>query len=87
MKGTPKDEATRSYQYIMKPMPIPLPLQKPLQTRVTDVSCGRAHALVLADNEGVFSMGNNAFGQCGRKIVDGELYSENRKIQKKRHGM
>lgn len=29
--------------------------------------------LVLTD-EGVFTLGNNAFGQCGRKIIPDENY-------------
>ncbi|XP_037544147.1 RCC1-like G exchanging factor-like protein [Nematolebias whitei] len=65
----------RSYDYVLEPSPVALPLVAPLQTRVVQVSCGRAHSLVLTDREGVFSMGNNAYGQCGRTIVDQEVYS------------
>ncbi|TRZ04309.1 hypothetical protein DNTS_006594, partial [Danionella cerebrum] len=57
------------------PSPVPLPLRNPQETRVLQVSCGRAHSLVLTDSEGVFSFGNNAYGQCGRKIVEDEVYS------------
>uniref|UniRef100_A0A665U8Q5 RCC1-like domain-containing protein n=1 Tax=Echeneis naucrates TaxID=173247 RepID=A0A665U8Q5_ECHNA len=63
----------QSYDYVLEPSPVALPLVEPLQTRVVQVSCGRAHSLVLTDKEGVFSMGNNAYGQCGRKIVDDEV--------------
>ncbi|XP_068600698.1 RCC1-like G exchanging factor-like protein [Brachionichthys hirsutus] len=66
---------SRSYDYVLEPSPVPLPLVDPLQTRVVQVSCGRAHSLVLTDREGVFSLGNNAYGQCGRSIVEGEAYS------------
>ena len=30
----------------------------------------------------VFSFGNNSFGQCGRPIVDDEVYLSNRTIHK-----
>ncbi|XP_066058155.1 RCC1-like G exchanging factor-like protein isoform X2 [Chamaea fasciata] len=68
-------DQTKSYEYVLEPSPIPLPLEKPQQTRVLQVSCGRAHSLVLTDSEGVFTMGNNSYGQCGRKVVEDEIYS------------
>ncbi|XP_077402852.1 RCC1-like G exchanging factor-like protein isoform X1 [Vanacampus margaritifer] len=71
-----------SYDYVLEPSPVQLPLREPQKTRVTQVSCGRAHALVLTDCEGVFSMGNNAYGQCGRDIVDDEVYSGSHMIHK-----
>ncbi|KAJ6657866.1 hypothetical protein lerEdw1_001786 [Lerista edwardsae] len=74
-----KDRA-KGYEYILEPSPVPLPLDKPQQTRVLQASCGRAHSLVLTDKEGVFSMGNNSYGQCGRKVIDGEIYSESQLI-------
>ncbi|XP_053130871.1 RCC1-like G exchanging factor-like protein isoform X2 [Hemicordylus capensis] len=74
-----KDRA-KGYEYVLEPSPVPLPLDKPQQTRVMQVSCGRAHSLVLTDTEGVFSMGNNSYGQCGRKVVEGEIYSESKLI-------
>ncbi|XP_005491816.3 RCC1-like G exchanging factor-like protein isoform X2 [Zonotrichia albicollis] len=68
-------DQTKAYEYVLEPSPIPLPLEKPQQTRVLQVSCGRAHSLVLTDSEGVFTMGNNSYGQCGRKVVEDEIYS------------
>uniref|UniRef100_A0A8B9TN09 RCC1 like n=1 Tax=Anas platyrhynchos TaxID=8839 RepID=A0A8B9TN09_ANAPL len=61
-------DRTKGYEY------------KPQQTRVLQVSCGRAHSLILTDSEGVFTMGNNSYGQCGRKIVEDEIYSESHLI-------
>uniref|UniRef100_A0A8C6TW29 RCC1 like n=1 Tax=Neogobius melanostomus TaxID=47308 RepID=A0A8C6TW29_9GOBI len=57
-----------SYEYILEPSPV--------------VSCGRAHSLVLTDEEGVFSFGNNSYGQCGRPIVEEEVYSGSHIIHK-----
>lgn len=71
-----------SYEYVLEPSPVALPLSQPLNTRLLQVSCGRAHSLLLTDQEGVFSMGNNAFGQCGRPIVEDEVYSGSHIIHK-----
>ncbi|KAG8587452.1 hypothetical protein GDO81_005664 [Engystomops pustulosus] len=75
-------DRTKGYEYILEPSPVPLPLDKPQSTRVLQVSCGRAHSLILTDNEGVFSIGNNSYGQCARKIVEGEIYSESQLIHR-----
>ncbi|KAI1903478.1 hypothetical protein AGOR_G00027610 [Albula goreensis] len=72
----------KSYDYVLEPSPVSLPLLRPQETRVVQVSCGRAHSLVLTDSEGVFSLGNNAYGQCGRKIVEDEIYSGSHVIHK-----
>ncbi|CAJ1063244.1 RCC1-like G exchanging factor-like protein [Xyrichtys novacula] len=72
----------QSYDYVLEPSPVALPLAEPQETRVVQVSCGRAHSLVLTDSEGVFSMGNNAYGQCGRRIVEDEVYSGSHIIHK-----
>ena len=79
-KAKDVDIDKESYRYLMAPAVIPLPLGKPEKARVIDIACGRAHTLVLTDTEGVFSFGNNAFGQCGRAVVDGEIYENSKKI-------
>lgn len=61
----------------------PVPIQIPLQfddTKILRVACGRTHTVILTDKEGIFSLGNNAFGQCGRPIVEGEIYENSNKI-------
>lgn len=42
----------RSYDYVLEPSPVALPLAQPQQTRVVQLACGRAHSLVLTDREG-----------------------------------
>lgn len=37
---------------IISPTEINLPLTKPRKTRVSQVSCGRSHSLILTDEEG-----------------------------------
>ncbi|XP_063235574.1 RCC1-like G exchanging factor-like protein [Bacillus rossius redtenbacheri] len=59
---------------IVYPAPIELPFRHPSTAEVLQVSAGRAHLLILT-NEGVFTLGNNAYGQCGRRIVQDEDYS------------
>ncbi|CAK8676633.1 unnamed protein product [Clavelina lepadiformis] len=76
---------TKSYQYLMEPTPIPLPFKDAGKTRVIDVACGRAHSLILTDKEGIFAMGNNAFGQCGRQIIEGEVYESSAKVHRIPH--
>ncbi|XP_036071082.1 RCC1-like G exchanging factor-like protein isoform X4 [Oryzias melastigma] len=71
-----------SYHYVLEPSLVALPLKEPLQTRVVQVACGRAHSLILTDREGVFSLGNNAYGQCGRRIVPDEVYSDSHVIHR-----
>jgi alpha-tubulin suppressor-like RCC1 family protein len=56
------------------PQKVNLPLAHPKKTRVVGIACGRAHSLVLTDAEGVFSLGHNGYGQCGRRIVPDEDY-------------
>uniref|UniRef100_A0ACB8EDL2 RCC1-like G exchanging factor-like protein n=1 Tax=Sphaerodactylus townsendi TaxID=933632 RepID=A0ACB8EDL2_9SAUR len=77
-----RKDRSRGYDYVLEPSPIPLPLDKPQETRVLQVSCGRAHSLILTNTEGVFSMGNNVYGQCGRKVIEGEIYSESQLIHR-----
>lgn len=61
---------------LLIPVPIRLPLSTPETTKITQLSAGRAHLVVLTDNEGVFTLGNNAHGQCGRKVIDNEDYKK-----------
>uniref|UniRef100_A0A8D8PSU3 Williams-Beuren syndrome chromosomal region 16 protein homolog n=1 Tax=Cacopsylla melanoneura TaxID=428564 RepID=A0A8D8PSU3_9HEMI len=65
-KGTP-------LELIMSLVRIPVPF-KHTNTQITRLAAGRAHTIVLTDQEGAFTFGNNSFGQCGRGIVDGEEY-------------
>ncbi|XP_042908664.1 RCC1-like G exchanging factor-like protein [Parasteatoda tepidariorum] len=51
-------------EIIGEPVPIALPLYNS-NTKAIKVACGRAHTIVLTDKEGIFSLGNNTYGQCG----------------------
>jgi len=54
----------RPLELVAQPVPIALPLFK-MSTKAIKVGCGRAHTVVITDKEGVFSLGNNSYGQCG----------------------
>lgn len=63
---------------VLTPRPINLPLQNAL-TKVIDMAAGRAHLLILT-TEGLFTLGNNAYGQCGRPIILNEKYEKSMTI-------
>ena len=57
-----------------------MPISLPVNSKVVCVSAGRSHTLALTDDGYVLSMGNNAYGQCGRSVVDDEDYFRSRVI-------
>ncbi|KAJ8983527.1 hypothetical protein NQ317_012018 [Molorchus minor] len=59
---------------LFSPRPIPLPFLNPEKCEILKVAAGRAHTLILT-TEGIFTLGNNAYGQCGRKIIPDENYT------------
>lgn len=58
---------------LLAPAPIFIPY-KSLETKIVGLAAGRAHTLILTDKEGVYTLGNNAYGQCGRRINPQEEY-------------
>lgn len=58
--------------------PINLPL-KGSSSKVIGIAAGRAHLLVLTD-EGLFTLGNNAYGQCGRPVILNENYNKSKVV-------
>lgn len=60
-------------EILFYPKEIFLPFKDPKNSKIIKVSAGRAHLLVLT-TEGLFLMGNNAYGQCSRKIIEDEDY-------------
>lgn len=71
--GIHEIRAGHPLEILFYPQPISLPFKNPSQTKIHKIAAGRAHMLVLTD-EGVFLLGNNAYGQCGRKIIADEDY-------------
>ncbi|XP_050292896.1 RCC1-like G exchanging factor-like protein [Anthonomus grandis grandis] len=64
---------------IFQPRPISLPFTNPRKTRVLKLAAGRAHLVVLTD-EGLYTLGNNAYGQCGRTVIPNEDYIKSNHI-------
>eukprot|EP00058_Branchiostoma_floridae_P011700 XP_002597188.1 hypothetical protein BRAFLDRAFT_276208 [Branchiostoma floridae] len=84
VRSTHEGARTVILDYVIAPAPVDLPLTNPQETQVLQVACGRAHTLILTDGEGVFSLGNNAYGQCGRPVVENEEYRGSSQINRVR---
>ncbi|XP_067933148.1 RCC1-like G exchanging factor-like protein [Watersipora subatra] len=68
--------------YLLSQEAIELPddlVQSPVE--FVSIGCGRAHT-VVATKKAIFTFGNNALGQCGRDIVEGEVYKGSRIVHK-----
>lgn len=53
---------------------LPAPIDVGHGVQIMNCAAGRAHTIVLAENGDLFSFGNNAYGQCGRPIIEDENY-------------
>lgn len=68
----------RPIEIMIYPAPIYLPKAFPEEDiQAIKAATGRAHTLVLTDNGAIFTLGNNAYGQCARPIVEDEQYFGN----------
>lgn len=62
-------------EILIYPAPIFLPKTSPEeQIQVVKAATGRAHTIALTDTGTVFTLGNNAYGQCARDVVIDEEY-------------
>lgn len=70
-----RGETNKPLHTLIYPAPITLPmLPGESKIQIKKVAAGRAHLLALSDNGVVYTLGHNAYGQCGRPVVDGEDY-------------
>jgi len=76
--GFHKRRGGKPLEIIIQPANIEIPF--PQNVKVLKVSCGRAHTLLLGSNGRVLTLGNNAYGQAGRTIVENEDYKRNQII-------
>ncbi|XP_014219896.1 RCC1-like G exchanging factor-like protein [Copidosoma floridanum] len=72
-----KDEKLK-VPIIKEPRPIHIPI-KGNTTKVLGLAAGRAHLLVLTE-EGLYALGNNGYGQCGRPIISNENYLHSKAV-------
>ncbi|KAB7503548.1 Williams-Beuren syndrome chromosomal region 16-like protein [Armadillidium nasatum] len=66
-------------EVLIQPCGIPIPLSR--KSTVKKIACGRAHTMIYTDTEGVWTFGNNAFGQCGRPVNEKEVYFKNARYE------
>lgn len=65
------------------PAPIFLPkANENEEIQIVKCAAGRAHSIVLSNAGILYTMGNNAFGQCGRTIIDGEQFAASQMIHR-----
>jgi alpha-tubulin suppressor-like RCC1 family protein len=79
--GVHEETKNEYYKYIIQPVKIDLPFDSNSESKlkILDISCGRAHSIVLT-NMGIVTFGHNAYGQCARPIVENEQYFGNRAV-------
>ncbi|OXA47091.1 RCC1-like G exchanging factor-like protein [Folsomia candida] len=61
---------------------VPLPISGGKNSRVLAIGAGRAHSLVSVRGEGLFSLGDNSSGQCGRRVITDEAYFGSKYVHK-----
>ncbi|XP_044765857.1 RCC1-like G exchanging factor-like protein [Coccinella septempunctata] len=66
-------------EILFYPKPIELPFKNTTKCEIKKIAAGRAHSLILT-HEGLYLLGNNAYGQCGRPIIQDEDYSRSNYI-------
>lgn len=71
--GTHAPRSGHPLGMLISPAPIGLPIHKP--NRVIKAAAGRAHTVMLTNSNDVWTVGNNAYGQCGRPVIPDEDYS------------
>lgn len=77
--------ATKNLDLLIYPAAIRLPRLTEETDEDMSVECmsaGRAHLVVLTKNGTIFCLGNNSYGQCGRHIVDDEVYKGSNTIHR-----
>lgn len=73
----------RPIEMLICPAPLILPKISQLEVLVTKkAAAGRAHTVVLTDCGTVFTLGNNAYGQCARHVIEDEAYSGSQLIHR-----
>lgn len=65
------------------PAPIALPkVNNDEILNIKKVAAGRAHSIALSESDVLFTLGNNSFGQCGRPIVQEEMFHSSEMVHR-----
>lgn len=70
-------------ELMIYPAPITLPVVSVNENmNIKKVAAGRAHSIALSEGGILYLLGNNAFGQCARPIIEHEDYSASETINR-----
>ena len=83
------DEAGRQTGQPLEMLILPASITLPLERKETlrRVAAGRTHSLALTSEGRVLSWGNNAYGQCGRPVIEDEDYFVNQVVHELEVGL
>lgn len=70
-------------ELMIYPAPITLPvIGADENMNIKKVAAGRAHSIALSESGILYLLGNNAFGQCARSVIENEDYSVSETINR-----
>ncbi|XP_043239071.1 RCC1-like G exchanging factor-like protein isoform X1 [Amphibalanus amphitrite] len=79
--GQQEARAGHPLERVTSPVPITIPVDDP-SIKVTAVACGRSHTAFVTSDGAAYTLGNNAYGQCGRQVLEREDYSSNATVHR-----
>lgn len=76
-------KCNKPIELMIYPAPIALPVVHENENmNIKKVAAGRAHSIALSEAGILYLLGNNAFGQCARPIIENEEYNANETINR-----
>lgn len=76
-------ETNKPMELIIYPAPIELPKYSDSEDlKIVKVAAGRAHSIALSASDVIFTLGNNAYGQCGRPVVENEQFHSSQLVHR-----
>lgn len=70
-----RGETNRPIEMLVYPAPIFLPKENSEEKlQAVKAATGRAHTVILTESGAIFTLGNNAYGQCARPVIEDEEY-------------
>lgn len=76
-------ETNKPMELIIYPAPIELPKYSESEDlNIVKVAAGRAHSIALSASDVIFTLGNNAYGQCGRPVVENEEFHSSQLVHR-----
>lgn len=76
-------ETNRAMELMFYPAPIELPKVRDDESmKIKKVAAGRAHSIALSESDVLFTLGNNSYGQCGRSIIDNEMFHSSQSVHR-----